>query len=196
MFGNGMQMLQAYLVPMLCLAPVAALLWWMDRSHNAEDRVDADKTEAAQAAGRLEKTASPPPEEPLALVEPAGRPRLLVVDDSAVVRVKLRRLFEGRYEVVLAGDGEEALAAMESSAPFAVVLTDLEMPKMDGFALIAAIQGALATENVPIIAITGREDLSARVHDCQGLFGIFRKSWVDRELIKRVDAIAAMSRQA
>lgn len=125
---------------------------------------------------------------------PAAK-KLLVVDDSAVVRVKLKRLFEARgYEVCVAGDGEEALAAIEATPDFAVVITDLEMPKMDGFALIAAVQGALETENLPIIAITGREDLQARVYDCQGLYGIFKKPWVDRELIKRVEAISVINR--
>jgi CheY-like chemotaxis protein len=74
----------------------------------------------------------------------------------------------------------------------AVVVTDLEMPRMDGFELIAAVKGALATEDLPIIAITGHDELQARVHEVEGLFGIFKKPWNDRELLKRVNTLAAV----
>lgn len=125
-----------------------------------------------------------------------ARKRLLIVDDSAVARAKLKKLFEHGFEVVLACDGQEALdaieARMEAGERFSAVLTDLEMPGMDGFGLIAALQGGLATEDLPIVAITGSEDLQARVRSCQGLYGIFQKPWVDRELLKRIEAISSM----
>lgn len=124
----------------------------------------------------------------------ASKPSILVVDDSAVPRAKLRKLFEAQgYEVVTANDGLEALEALGKKR-FSVVLTDLEMPNMNGIELIAAIQGSLETEDIPVIAITGHEDMQARVNDIRGLFGIFRKPWNDRELIKRVDVLAAIRR--
>jgi DNA-binding response OmpR family regulator len=113
-----------------------------------------------------------------------------------VSRAKLRKLFEAAgFEVDLASDGEEALERI-GSKPYAVLITDLEMPKVDGFQVIAAVQDSLDTEDLPIIAITGHEELSARVHDMQGLYGIFRKPWNDRELLKRVAAVSTLRRQA
>lgn len=121
---------------------------------------------------------------------------VLVVDDSAVPRTKLRRLFEGHgYIVETAADGVEALEKINKGA-FSVVVTDLEMPTMDGFELIAAIQGSIETENIPIIAITGHEELQARVHDISGLFGIFKKPWNDREILKRVEQLALLSKRS
>jgi len=73
-----------------------------------------------------------------------------------------------------------------------VLITDLEMPNKDGFELIADVKGSLATEDLPIIAITGHEELQTRVHEVQGLFGIFKKPWNDRELLKRVEALASL----
>ena len=117
---------------------------------------------------------------------------ILVVDDSAVPRVKLRKLFEAQgYQVETANDGVQALEAM-GKTKFSVVITDLEMPNMDGFELIAAIQGSMDSEDIPVIAITGHEEMQARVHNIQGLYGIFRKPWNDRELIKRVDVLASI----
>ena len=119
---------------------------------------------------------------------------ILVVDDSAVPRAKLRKLFETQgYEVVTANDGVQALEELARNR-FSVVITDLEMPNMNGIELIAAIQGSLETEDLPVIAITGHEDMQARVNDIRGLFGIFKKPWNDRELLKRVDVLAAIRR--
>lgn len=123
-------------------------------------------------------------------------PTILVVDDSAVVRAKLKRLFEGAgLAVELANDGVQALHAL-SRRPFAVLLTDLEMPNMGGIELIASVQGSLDTEDLPIIAITGHDALDAHVRDVQGLYGIFRKPWNDRELLRRVQALATLRRAA
>lgn len=63
---------------------------------------------------------------------------------------------------------------------------------MNGLELIAAVQGSIETEDIPIIAITGHDELQARVHDYQGLFGIFKKPWNDRELLKRVATLAVL----
>ncbi len=119
---------------------------------------------------------------------------ILVVDDSAVPRAKLKKLFESQgYQVTLANDGVHALEAIAKTR-FSVIITDLEMPHMDGFELIAAIQGSLDTEDIPVIAITGHEEMQARVHNIQGLFGIFKKPWNDRELLKRVDVLASLKK--
>ncbi len=121
---------------------------------------------------------------------------LLVVDDSAVARAKLRKLLEGAgYSVALANDGAEALEVLATGS-FLVLVTDLEMPNMNGFELIAAVQGNMDTEDMPIIAITGHDEMQARVHDCQGLYGIFKKPWNDRELLKRVATLVQMRQKA
>lgn len=145
---------------------------------------------AAVIAAAVQAPAQAPPE-----TEPAGDgepPLILVADDSAVVRAKLRRLLENAgYRVALAGNGAEALAMLPQQR-YDLLITDLEMPEMDGFEVIALVRGGLETEDLPMLAITGHEALSARVHDCQGLYGIFRKPWHDRELLQRVAAISRL----
>ena len=127
--------------------------------------------------------------DPPAVSEPAA---LLLVDDSAVARAKLSKLFLGAgYRITMARDGVEALERLAEQR-FALMITDLEMPNKDGFELIAAVQGDLETEDMPVIAITGHEDMQARVHQVQGLYGIYKKPWNDRELLKRVEALVGM----
>ena len=70
------------------------------------------------------------------------------------------------------------------------------MPNMNGLELIAAVQGSMETEDLPIIAITGHDELQARVHDYQGLFGIFKKPWNDRALLRRVETLVILRKKS
>jgi len=138
--------------------------------------------------------ARPAVEAPPPAVAPAvpASTTLLLVDDSAVARAKLRKLFESAgYPVDLAKDGLEALELLAKNR-YALMITDLEMPQMDGVELIAAVHGSLETEDLPIIAITGHDDLQAKVHECEGLFGLFKKPWNDRELLRRVETLVRL----
>jgi len=130
-----------------------------------------------------------PPAAPAPVV-PEGPATVLIADDSAVVRTKLKRLLEGAGFVVLqVNDGNEATAALEAQPEIAVLITDLEMPNKDGFELIADVHGSLATEDLPVIAITGHDELHGRVGQIEGVYGIFKKPWNDRDLLKRVESL-------
>ena len=68
----------------------------------------------------------------------------------------------------------------------------LQQAQKLGIPIISEIELASQFISEPIIAITGHEELQARVHDCQGLYGIFKKPWNDRELLKRVATVAQL----
>jgi CheY-like chemotaxis protein len=204
MLVHFQDILDAYLVPFALGVPLAILLFLLVSRRDTDDtrapRQPAAPPAPAVPAQRAAAVPAPVavPQPPVSWAPPpAPAPvRMLVADDSAVARAKLRKLFEGAgYEVVLAEDGEQALELI-ASQPFSLLITDLEMPKLDGFQVIASVQGSLETEDMPIIAITGHEELSARVNDCQGLYGIFKKPWNDRELLKRVATVATLRRPA
>ncbi len=90
------------------------------------------------------------------LVMPEGGPRVLVVDDSLTVRRAMHRLLERHgYQVELARDGIEALALLRERQPAAVLL-DIEMPRMDGFQLLAAVRNELQLRELPVVMITSR----------------------------------------
>jgi len=79
----------------------------------------------------------PPLSEP---VNEPRKPRVLVVDDSAGMRVYLRAILTGAgYESVEVADGGVAFDALIGGSRFDLVITDLDMPEMDGFALLSAI---------------------------------------------------------
>ncbi len=73
-------------------------------------------------------------------VNQSSRKRVLVVDDSAGMRVYLRAILTGaEYESVEVADGGAAFDTLMSDKRFDLVITDLDMPEMDGFALLSAI---------------------------------------------------------
>ncbi len=79
---------------------------------------------------------------------------VLLVDNSPFFRDLLAPLIKAAgYQVVVAGSGSEALAALKSAHPIDLVVTDIEMPEMDGFALAQAMRDAPGTAAVPIIAL-------------------------------------------
>ncbi|MFY8118055.1 MAG: response regulator [Roseateles sp.] len=202
---NLPELLGPYLLPLLIAVPLALLVIVISRRRGDDElppppprpRPPQPAPQPPVPPAPAARVPVPPPAAPAvpaAPAAPAAPAHLLLVDDSAVVRAKLAKLFEGAgYRISLAKDGVEALDVLQRER-FAVLITDLEMPNLDGFGLIAAVQGDMNTEDLPIIAITGHEELHTRVHEIQGLFGLFKKPWNDRELLKRVETLAAMRR--
>ena len=83
-------------------------------------------------------------------------PRILVIDDDASIRTLLRFVLEEEgYDVVEAANGAEGLQQYEA-APAALVITDLQMPVMDGLELLRALQRVVSTP--ALIAISGDQD--------------------------------------
>jgi two-component system chemotaxis sensor kinase CheA len=81
--------------------------------------------------------------------------RIMLVDDSAFFRDMLAPLIKAAgYQVVAAGSAAEALSAIKSGTRVDIVVTDIEMPDMDGFALTAALRENPATAAIPVIALS------------------------------------------
>ena len=87
----------------------------------------------------------------------AEEPRrsVLLVDDSAFFRDMLTPLIKAAgYRVVAVGSGAEAVRTLGANERFDVVITDIEMPEMDGFALAQALRATPSTAGLPVIGIT------------------------------------------
>jgi chemosensory pili system protein ChpA (sensor histidine kinase/response regulator) len=111
----------------------------------------------AATVASLHSTA-PQVEQPLAVIETARAqaPLVLVVDDSLTVRrVTQRLLVREGYRVSLAKDGLDALERLAEEKP-SIVLSDIEMPRMDGFDLVRNIRGDARLRDLPVIMITSR----------------------------------------
>jgi chemosensory pili system protein ChpA (sensor histidine kinase/response regulator) len=106
------------------------------------------------------------PNAPVVVPKPAAPqvPLVMVVDDSITVRRVTQRLLQREgYRVVLAADGLQALERLTDELP-SVVLSDIEMPRMDGFDLARNIWADNALKALPIIMITSRIAEKHREH--------------------------------
>jgi chemosensory pili system protein ChpA (sensor histidine kinase/response regulator) len=91
-------------------------------------------------------------------------PLVLVVDDSLTVRRVTQRLLQREgYRVTLARDGLDALEKLADERP-AVMLSDIEMPRMDGFDLVRNVRGDTRLHDLPVIMITSRIAQKHREH--------------------------------
>jgi CheY-like chemotaxis protein len=81
------------------------------------------------------------------------RPLVLIVDDDTAVRDSLAAVMEAfGFRTCIAGNGREGLEAIKTEAP-AAIITDLQMPEMDGFELLTALR--CAKTSIPVIVISG-----------------------------------------
>lgn len=82
--------------------------------------------------------------------------KILVVDDAAVNRELLREMLEESYEIEMAENGHQALRKLlEYKENLSAVLLDLQMPEMDGYAVIDAMKGNGWLEQIPVLVISG-----------------------------------------
>ncbi|MBP2291731.1 hybrid sensor histidine kinase/response regulator [Azospirillum rugosum] len=96
---------------------------------------------------------------PLARAEDAPRRRhhILVVDDSITTRTLEKSILEAHgYRVTLCVDGREALETLSELEDVDLIISDVEMPRMDGFALLRAVKGNPLTADLPVILVTSR----------------------------------------
>jgi two-component system, chemotaxis family, sensor kinase CheA len=92
---------------------------------------------------------------PIEPVRPPDPPRILVAEDSYTVRQLQRSILEAAgYQVVTARDGREALRFISRDASIAMVITDLEMPGLDGLGLTRAIRADPARAALPVVIVT------------------------------------------
>lgn len=108
-------------------------------------------------------------------MSPARMARVLVVDDFPQARELFGQFLTlAGMEPSFAADGVEGLTAARASRPD-LVLCDLEMPRMDGIALCAALRADAATRRLPIIAVTGSGEQACRAALAAGCDAVLPK---------------------
>ncbi len=96
-----------------------------------------------------------------------SKKKVLLVEDSPTARAQLVELLREEYECLEAADGEEGLDRALTDAPDAIV-TDLEMPRMDGIAFLRALRERSQTRRLPVVIVTTVTSVE-RVNECRTL---------------------------
>jgi signal transduction histidine kinase/serine phosphatase RsbU (regulator of sigma subunit) len=152
---------------------------------------------AAEAMRWVESPQAELATRPLTADEAAMRrlmPAVIVAEDNADMREYIERLLQPHYRVTIVSNGAQALDAAREHTPD-LILTDVMMPVMDGFALLKAVRSDTKLKAVPVVMLSARAVEGSAVEGLeQGADDYVVKPFSARELIARVNANIALAR--
>jgi chemosensory pili system protein ChpA (sensor histidine kinase/response regulator) len=121
----------------------------------------------------------------------SGNKTIMVVDDSINVRRFLAMTLEkANYRVEQAKDGQDALEKLKAGAKVDAVISDIEMPRLDGFGFLSRIKSEPNHKNLPIVMLTSRSgDKHRRLAINLGARAYFSKPFKEQELLKTLAEI-------
>jgi len=141
--------------------------------HAAAERLEAQRVAAERAAAAVAPR----------VAKTAAQTLVLVADDSKVVRIKTGRLLaQHQYRVAYASDGLDAVQQLQAQQPD-LLITDVEMPGMDGFELTRHIRGNPQTAKLPVIMITAADDRHREQADAAGVSVLLGKPYAEDALV-------------
>jgi len=113
--------------------------------------------------------------------------KILIVEDNSDMRAYIKEVLKDRYQLFMAANGEEGLRRANEVMPD-LILSDVMMPKMDGYQLLQAIKDNEKTRNIPVIILTAKfsEDLKIKGLE-QGADDYLSKPFNHRELVARIE---------
>jgi len=121
--------------------------------------------------------------------------KVLIADDEAGVRLLVSRILEEEYIVLEAADGAEAIDITKEQQP-ALILLDLMMPKMDGYAACHRIKADQATSRIPVIILTGvGHELNKKLAEEMGADGYITKPFTRESLLEEMRRLLLISSQ-
>ena len=112
-----------------------------------------------------------------------------VVDDSGFMRLVLKKIISENTDLEFIWDASDGLEALEknNSNPADIIITDMEMPKMDGFETLATLRKAPETRNTPVIIVTSKTDAETLVKALKlGANDFIAKPFTRGELVQKM----------
>jgi len=123
---------------------------------------------------------------------PMRKPKVLVVDDSRVMRYAFKKILGSEYDVLMAENGEQGWAVLCEDKDIQVIFTDLSMPVLDGHGLLLRIRESEIERisETPVVIITGKEDVESTKEEvlAQGANDFVAKPFDSAQLRARVQA--------
>jgi len=161
---------------------VEEALRWLPDEENTNSR-------PVSAAGAVGETVA-------ALLQPAAAlPRILIADDNNDMRAYLKSLLDPYAVVTACSDGEAAFGTLLRDPPD-LLLSDVMMPRLDGFGLIARIRATDAVRHLPVILLSARAGEEAKVEGLQaGADDYLVKPFAANELLARVRHQIGLARE-
>jgi PleD family two-component response regulator len=124
------------------------------------------------------------------------KPRVLIADDSRIVRATLIKHIEGMFEFREALDGEQAWETLLLDPNIRVLITDLTMPKLDGYGLLNRIRNSRVSRirNLPVVVVSGSDEQRERERaKTAGATDLITKGIDTAQLLSRLDILARLT---
>lgn len=116
--------------------------------------------------------------------------KILIVDDRSSISMLLVQFLEKQYEVETKSDGLEALVWLQQGNIPDLILTDLQMPNMDGFELIKRVKESGYFKNIPVIVLSSRDSSGDRIQCLKlGAEDYIIKPFNPEELLLRIEKV-------
>ncbi len=125
----------------------------------------------------------------------AAKPRVLIADDSRIVRATLIKHIQGLFDFREALNGEEAWETLLIDPSIRVVITDLSMPKLDGYGLLRRIRSSEISRirSLPVVVVSGSDEQSERDRaKAAGATDLITKGIGTAQLLSRLDILAKL----
>lgn len=123
------------------------------------------------------------------------KPRVLIADDSRIVRATLIKHIEGMFEFREALDGEQAWETLLLDPSIRVVITDLTMPKLDGYGLLKRIRASKVSRirDIPVVVVSGSDEQEERERvKAAGATDLITKGIGTAQLLSRLDILSKL----
>jgi CheY-like chemotaxis protein len=123
-----------------------------------------------------------------------SRQKILIVDDSKLIRMQVRDMLPDQVDILEAGDGVEGLTMIDQERP-SLVLLDFFMPKMNGSGVIQRVQENPALQHIPIVMMSGRQDdVMAEIPDLTTKFEFVSKPFEKNTLMLAIKSAMAKAK--
>jgi len=124
--------------------------------------------------------------------------RLLIIDDSDLMRKATRLAFRGAHELHEATSGVDALAQLAlAREAFDAIILDLQMPDMNGVEFLRALQQRPGHRDTPVVVATSEAENSTLLQEARrlGVAGVLKKPWKPQELAMAVEVAVRAGRR-
>ena len=171
-------------------AEAAAQAAQAEAAAQAEEEEEVVVAEAVELADEVNEAATAPSSTSSTVIEPAKageKLTILTVDDSPTIRKLLAMTLEREgFDVVQAQDGVEALVKMSECNP-AMILSDINMPRLDGYKLCKFVKKHAKTKHIPVIMLSGKDGVFDKLRGrMSGCDGYLTKPFESKDLLEKI----------
>jgi two-component system cell cycle response regulator len=134
--------------------------------------------------------------QPDSIMDSPSKPRVLIADDSRIVRATLIKHIQGMFDFREALDGEQAWETLLIDPTIRVVITDLTMPKLDGYGLLTRIRTSEISRirSLPVVVVSGSDESEERERAmAAGATDLITKGIATAQLLSRLDILSKLA---